>query len=378
MSFDPFQQVFAVSICSNIVNDQKGTEDTLQQALQGALAYQLPTYGDWTTVWGPFHLPRRVRLPFLCRCRSPALLPLLSYAWIQENFAVDSVVNFVTWARDGITNLPERVMPKDIVAGTPYAAMGTANGAGKTLIDFLANLPDGTRIVFSRAQSWWALSPTLALSLVKSGIIPQSVSVDIPIRWSEPREQGVRQPLCFHIPRTALTRVSEAGGYQVWNLNVVNSKDIVPQSWCAIKALSPELNLDNIPTIYWPSSTPTYAGSGAIYIPLQSHIVSGFPPQAPPANLEEFLTIALLQHGAFYSGLTGVSLPTLPESELASLGLVKKTKESSGTNILPSATSNHTLEAALKSDGQPTTEGLANVDGGAGAIIRALYAPASI
>ncbi|KAF9230544.1 Alpha/Beta hydrolase protein [Melanogaster broomeanus] len=376
MSFDSFQQVFSLSLCSNIVNDQKGTEDTLQQALQGALAHQLPTYGDWTTVWGPvvwkfkpadadtgpdnsWFVAYNPSLTYADGSTYPSYVVAVagtptysSYAWIQENFAVDSVVNFVTWVRDGITNPPERVMPKDIVAGTPYAAMGIAKAvhnlltkpapsgsasAGTTLIDFLANIPDGTRIVFAGHSLGGALSSTLALSLVNSGTIPKSSALTYTSAGPSPGNRAFADLYASTFPAQRFPG-SEAGGYQVWNLNVVNSKDIVPQAWCAIKALSPDQNLDNIPTIFGLPALLLIQGitlllkiqafrSGAIYIPLQSHIVPGFPPQAPPANLQEFLTIAVQQHNMFYVGLFGVPIPAFPESERASLGLVRKTKE---------------------------------------------------
>ncbi|KAF9219621.1 hypothetical protein BS17DRAFT_386584 [Gyrodon lividus] len=300
MSFDSFQQVFGLSFCSNLVNDQKGTEDNLQRALQGALTHLLPTYGEWTTVWGPtvwkfkpaeantgpensWFVGYNPRLTYADGSVHPTYVVAVAgtpansgYAWAQENFAVNSVVDFIAWVKAGTSNPPQAVMPKDIVPGTPYAAMGTVRAvqtlltkrapegsasAGSTLVDFLAQLKvsDATRIVFTGHSLGGALAPTLALSLVSSGTVPAPSALTYPSAGPSPGNRGFADLFASTFPAQRYPG-SETGGYQVWNLNIVNSLDIGPQAWCAIKSLSPEQNLDNIPPIYGRPVLPLILG----------------------------------------------------------------------------------------------------------------------
>ncbi|KIK96762.1 hypothetical protein PAXRUDRAFT_825617 [Paxillus rubicundulus Ve08.2h10] len=376
MSFDSFQQVFALSLYSNLVNGQKGIEDDLQRALQYALAQELPKFGNWSTVWGPtvwkfkpadentgpdnsWFVGYNPSLAYADGSIHPTYVvaiagtPLRSnYAWFQENLAVNRVADFNAWVASGFGNPPEVTMPKDIVPSTPYTSIGTVNAlhtlltkhaplgsgsAGITLLDFLVNLDrsNSPRVVFTGSSLGAALASTLALSLVLAGVVPASSALTYLTAGPSPGNRIFADLFASTFPAQRFPG-SEAGGYQVWNLNIVNSLDIVPQAWCVIKSLSPEQNLGNIPGIYGPPPLPLIQGitlllkifafsSGVIYIPLQSHILDGVPPASPPATLAEFLDVAFVQqHIGFYVALLRVSLPTLTQFE--SFGLVKKTE----------------------------------------------------
>jgi len=74
--------------------------------------------------------------------------------------------------------------------------------------------------------------------------------------------------------------------YAVWNTNIINSLDIVPQVWCMKPEDSPSQNLDNVSPIYGSPVLPIIEWGIAflrvkanlvdtVYMPLQSRIISG-------------------------------------------------------------------------------------------------------
>ena len=151
-----------------------------------------------------------------------------------------------------------------------------AASASLTLHEFLSGIPASslTRLVFTGHSLGGVLSPTLALALVTSGALKAEALV-YPIAGPSPGN-GSFANLFSH-------------EYAVWNTNIINSLDIVPQVWCTKPEDSPSQNLDNISPIYGSPVLPTIEWGIAflrakanlvdtVYMPLQSRIISGGSP----------------------------------------------------------------------------------------------------
>ena len=377
MPFDVFQQVFFLSLTSNLVNDFKGTQTSLQRALQQGLTSVLPVFvPGWQVVWGPvvwknkpdedtagpdnsWYVAFHPSLEFEDGSVHPAYVIAIAgtpteaeYVWINQNFGVNSVADFNAWVDGGIQNPPVIVPAKNIVPGTPYIATGTvravhlllttpapegAEGAGTTLLDFISNV-DGSgnnRFIATGHSLGGALSPSLALALVSAGAILADRTLTYPSAGPSPGNRGFTDLFTETFPGRKL---DEAVSYRGWNLNLVNTFDIVPQAWCPLRSICPELNLGNIPPIYDKPVLPIVLGStivlalhalssGTVFCPLPSQDFTGTPPSAPPTSLEEFLQIVGPQHQEAYLDEVGLVLPTLNESQVLGSGLAQKAED---------------------------------------------------
>jgi hypothetical protein len=89
--------------------------------------------------------------------------------WFVEDLAVDKVVDFAGWTKDWkIRSVPEPTGLDKEPSGKPYTAYGTSMGvyqlgtnpapagtpgAGKTIIEYLQELPKDCRVIFSATVS---------------------------------------------------------------------------------------------------------------------------------------------------------------------------------------------------------------------------------
>ena len=184
--------------------------------------------------------------------------------WINQNFAVNTVADFSAWVAGGIQNSPVAVPAGSTVPGTPCITTGTVNAvhflpttaapegtfrAGTTLLDFVKDVDKSRndRFIATGHSLGGAFSPSLALALVSSGVIPGDSTLTYPSAGPSPGNAGSTE-LFVKIP--SHRQSDTAKNYQGWNLNPVNTLDILPQAWCPFKSVSQKQNLGNIPTIY--------------------------------------------------------------------------------------------------------------------------------
>ncbi|KAF8126833.1 hypothetical protein EV363DRAFT_1347573, partial [Boletus edulis] len=371
MSLDVFQQVFLLSLASNVVNVYEGTQTSLQKALQKVLRDTLPSIG-WELVWGPvvwknkpdedttgpdnaWYVARHPKLKLDDgSVRSTYVIaiagtpPKSQYAWSQENFAVNSVSDFNVWVAGGIQNPPVVVPATAIQQNTPYIATGIVNAVqlllttkapegamseGNTLLDFITNRSGNDRFIATGHSLGGALSSSLALSLVSAGVISADSTLTYPSAAPSPGNKPFTDLFVQTFPARKL---DSAGTYQGWNLNLVNTLDIVPQAWSVRTLISPKQNLYNIPPIYGRPVLPFVKGiahvfavhtlrSGTLYFPLPSQYFTRAPPFTPPKTLLEFLGLAVPEHQQAYFDEVGVTVPTLDKS--GDDGLRSKTEE---------------------------------------------------
>lgn len=377
MSLDGFQEVFFLSLASNVVSTLKGTQSSLQQALQHVLTASLPVFTPgWEVVWGPvvwknkpdeattgpdnvWYVAYHPKFQFEDGSVHGTYLisiagtpPEADYVWVNQNFKVNTVADFNAWVSGGIQNLPVVVPPTSVVKGTPYIATGTVNavhllltiaapegafGAGTTLLDFISSVDKSRndKFIATGASLGSALSSSLALALVSAKIISADNALTYLVAGFSPGNRGFTDLFTATFPAR---KSAAAKSYQGWNLNLVNTLDIAPQAWCPFRLVCPKQNVRNIPTIYGKPALPLIVGisiifalhglsSGAIFYPLPSQYFDGPPPAAPPKTLEEFLKIAAWQHIQAYFDEAGVTLPTLSKSEVLRYGLTEKTED---------------------------------------------------
>ena len=346
--------MFALSTASNTVGNYKGTQRNLQKRMQTELPGIISAIsGQWEVVWGPVVWKALPDIPFTGPdnswfvARSPGVIfddgsiheayvvaiagTSSIYGGVAEDLQVGTVVDFLGWVASGITRRPAPMSPEGVVPDGTYVANGTAiaahtlltepspsgtASAGLTLCDFLSGISvsSSTRVVFTGHSLGGVLSPTMALALVRSGILGGEVLV-YPTAGPSPGNGSFAELFAQTFP--ASSSASSDIEYAVWNRNIVNSLDIVPQAWCTQKRRSPEQNLDNIPSIY---GLPklfivdcaidvlkyTTDNSNMVYMPLQSRILSGSKPASAPGSVKQFLSDAGENHIAFYSKLFDV------------------------------------------------------------------------
>ena len=355
MSLDVFQQVFSLSLASNLVNFDNGTQACLQKALQLRLGIALKGVPGWQVVWGPvvrkkkpeddttgpgnsWYVAFHPNLKFEDGSVHPTYVIAIAGTpeeskdvWFNQTFAVDSVTDFNAWVAGGIEALPVVVRPPSIKPGTPYIATGIVNpvhalltipapeGAacpGKTLLDFITDVDasGGNKFITTGHSLGGALSSTLTLALVSAGVIPANTTLTYPTAGPSPGNKGFTDLFAVTFPPR---KSDSAKSYQGWNLNLVNTLDIISQAWSVQRKVSPEQNLYNIPPIYGKPVLPLVRGltlvaivhslrSGVLYFPLPSQYFSGDPPPSPPTSSKEFLQIFGLQHQQVYFDEVGV------------------------------------------------------------------------
>lgn len=337
-------RVYLLSLVSNMIKKEKNSIKALQGLAQRKTVKAVSGLG-WAVVWGPVvwkndpnngltgpdHVwfvakkLRRAGLPDIYGISAAGSATI--YNLVVNNTGVIQVVDFTTWA----TNTPPAPTSTIVDSGT-YVAFGTAQGvhtlcsypapmgaagAGKTLSDFLRDLSrgSGTQFIFTGFSLGGTLSPTLALGLTKAdaGVFTAADEIlTYPIAGASPGNVHFAGLFAEKFP------MNSGSGYQVWNGNVANTLDVVPQAWSTDVA-QPQ-NLDKVPPIY--GNNPVLPGvqqkvsiskdiackSGIVYIPLQSTLFTAAA-VTPPPDEKIFREIATEQHSKAYERYFNVKLP---------------------------------------------------------------------
>ena len=266
------------------------------------------------------------------------------YNHVVNNAGVTQVVDFKGWPAGQRPIPTSSSLSKD---SKPYIAYGTAQGvhtllslpdhygANQTLPEFLKTARrSAPQFIFTGFSLGGALSPTLALRLVNIGVFTDNDNVlTYPIAGASPGNAHFADSFADKFPKKTTNGDS---AYQVWNGNVANSLDVVPNGWSAVTDTKQPLRLQRIPTeIYGNNPIPSVSWkigravdaankSGIIYMPLQSTLFNG-PKPTPPSNEDEFIAIARKQHSEAYLEYFGVKLPqrthhlSSQEAEVASV-----------------------------------------------------------
>jgi hypothetical protein len=253
--------------------------------------------------------------------------------WFVEDLAVDKVVDFAGWTKDWeVDSIPEPTGLDKEPSGKPYTAYGTSMGvyqlatnpapagtpgAGKTIIEYLQELPKDCRVIFSGHSLGGALSPILPMCIESAGLFnkiedPSNNILTLPAAGATPGEKVLSEIYDKLFP------ANEQNGYKTFNANLYNTLDIVSQAWCTDASVSTERNIHNILKIYGNLHEPLHAiveklikkevesaeSSGVIYYPIRGNAFEGKKPTEPPTGLPGFIKEVILQHTkAFYDEL---------------------------------------------------------------------------
>ncbi|KAG8708235.1 hypothetical protein FRC09_001367 [Ceratobasidium sp. 395] len=350
-----FQQVFGLSLASNLVGDCTGSAAELQEKLAAALPAALQKIGPgWEVVWGPvvwkaddlvstaqgnaWFVAKNDAVLFddgTTRCAY--VIPLAGtsgvYDWLAEDANIAQVVDLDKWV--SVSNDPTPIRNNNLLpAGQTYIANGFGQavyqllnnsppegspGYPNTLPAFLQSLPappssvPAPKLVITGHSLGGALSPALAYVLLATKSLGQFTRENVlvyPTAGPSPGNTQFSMNFSRNFPPSG-----SLGGYQCWNTNIVNKLDIVPCAYATDPQYKP-LILQNILTmlgpppiaVIWAIRGLIYAANN-LYAPIKaSFFDSKFP--YPPAQLTPWMQEARTQHiDAYTWEILGIAPP---------------------------------------------------------------------
>jgi hypothetical protein len=340
--FDPWQQVFTISMLANGEAKVTGkTATELQQQLAATLhsrlknpAFQALIGSSWEIVWGPCVFQNRFwgrgsgvadNAMFVARNTASHLhvvaIAATNFHSIFDMFKEDAAVNPILPWPYGQTLPPGLHFPADV-----HIAPGTSRG-----VDLLQNMKDANRslaaflqsiqstsatLVFTGHSLGGALAPTLACALITQGNLNPANWKNVYVFPTAGPTPGNGQ---FVTLFQSLFPQSAAGAkpWQIWNSLIWNSLDIVPHAWNTT-------TLSQIENLYAPKVRPhlqvldllrdaerSAKDQGYQQLPSNGALAGTF---VPLGELHErimtlfvpFLAEALYQHIGAYFGLLAV------------------------------------------------------------------------
>ena len=251
-TFDPWQQVFTMSMLANSDRDLVGSTSTLTEDLASTLQtdlgdarFQALIGSSWEVVWGPCVYEKTgddvEDNAMYVACNTASNMYVVAIA------ATNPISRFDKLMEDASINPIEawpygQTMPSGTsfpagVAIAPGTTMGVSilqgmqDSTGKPLATFLQSVQSSSAtLVFAGHSLAGALAPTLACALITNGVLDPSQWAHVyvyPTAGPTPGNAGFVTLFATLFPQTA----AGTQPWQVWNSLLWNSLDLVPHAW---------------------------------------------------------------------------------------------------------------------------------------------------
>ncbi|KAG8998090.1 hypothetical protein FRB94_007217 [Tulasnella sp. JGI-2019a] len=358
MVYNIHQQVFGLSWSSNyLTGKQFESVGHMQSDIEKALLGLIKEYGAWDVVWGPVVWkvhplniltgPDNVWYVAYNTTINTYVVAIAGSATysafdsLKEDGDVGKSVDLMDWINSGLTKPFKPLNGSQVKDGAKaYISVGTASGVqillsnaaptsahapGTYLGDFLATIPASSTLIFTGHSLGGALSPTLALAWWKSSMSKKVQLSNVKTYPSAGPTPGNLKFVESYEEMFPPPSIPNPTGYQHWNVNLVNTSDVIPQAWCTSESDEPDQNIHRIPDFYdgtsYCKSVLRFAlalplaisadTSNLTYRPIKKTTFTGAVwPVSHPSELDSsskgWLTDALFEHLKAYQQFVGI------------------------------------------------------------------------
>lgn len=346
-TFDLWQQAYTLALQSADVYKQQGTPDALAEWLSNTLVpfFKDPNtvkyIGQWETVWGPAvfeNTPSSTSYAdntMYVVANADQTVYVVAIAGTNPNSTYDEdtedadVNNTSSWTLAFPGSQPPTGLDPYISVGTQLgvtALLGMADTyTNQNLVAFLKSLPASktqqATLIFCGHSLAGALAPTLALAFFNptgGQLILSNWKAVYVYPTAGPTPGNADFATFFSTVFPQIPPAPQTNSYQVWNMNVWNTIDVVPHAWNIAM-------LEEITTLYPASWTsPPYAldfaidlaesqsntgastGAGPYAQCANQSLLGTFNNNIPVSDMLSFEDQALYQHTTAYDVLLNV------------------------------------------------------------------------